>query len=101
MITRTPAGTDQERYDRLIERVRKLVENLNEVIGGGATFGYLGNCDSRHDYRCWYVFLPHPGRVGTADDRLGGFGTNDLAGVESLVSQLHGAMIMAKYLRKG
>lgn len=27
------------------------------------------------------VFLPHPGRVGTSDDSVGGFETGSLAGV--------------------
>lgn len=97
MIT-TASTTDQDRYDRLVLRVQRLLDQLNEVIGGGATFGYLGNCGSGVDDRSWYVFLPHPGRVGTHEDRLGGFGTGDVDGVESTVRQLHGALVMAKHL---
>lgn len=48
----------------------------------GVTFGYIGNCGSdrsgRFDDRSWYIFLPHPGRVGDYSDRLGGYRTQDL-----------------------
>ena len=89
---------EQDRYDRLVKRVQRLLVQLNEVIGGGATWGYLGNCGIHGDDRSWYVFLPHPNRVGTADDRLGGFETGSVAGVEALVTTLHGAVTMARYL---
>lgn len=48
----------------------------------GLTFGYLGNVgtdrNGRYDDRSWYVFLPHPGRVGTTNDSVGGFPTHRL-----------------------
>lgn len=34
----------------------------------GITFGYLGNVESWGDDREWYIFLPHPGRVGKYGD---------------------------------
>lgn len=34
----------------------------------GITFGYFGNCESWGDDRTWYIFLPHPGRVGKYGD---------------------------------
>lgn len=56
------------------------------------TFGYIGNCDINggNDHRAWYVFLPHPGRAGTADDRVGGFATGDLAGIGATRKALNG-----------
>jgi len=95
----SPAEIDRARYDRLVGQVHVLLARLNEAIGGGATFGYLGNLDTCFgDDRSWYVFLPHPGRAGTSADRLGGFGTGDAAGVKALVAQLCGALTMAEYL---
>jgi hypothetical protein len=49
----------------------------------GVTFGYIGNCgvdrSGPFDDRSWYIFLPHPGRVGDYSDRVGGYRTRDLA----------------------
>lgn len=49
----------------------------------GISFGYIGNVgvdrSGSYDDRSWYVFLPHPGRVGGYIDRVGGFATADLS----------------------
>lgn len=46
------------------------------------TFGYIGNCGvarwGKFDDRRWYLFLPHPGRVGTPHDSVGGYSTESL-----------------------
>jgi len=46
------------------------------------SFGYIGNCgvdrSGPFDDRSWYVFLPHPGRVGTPRDNVGGYRTANL-----------------------
>ena len=39
----------------------------------GVTFGYLGNCCGTYDDRSYTIFLPHPGRIGTFDDRVGSY----------------------------
>lgn len=55
----------QTEHDFLQESVELLERSLP-----GITFGYLGNCESWGDDRSWYVFLPHPGRVGTFNDAV-------------------------------
>ena len=54
-------------YNELSAKIEALAAELI-----GVTFGYLGNCDvcGGWDDRIWYVFLPHPGRVGTYSDRV-------------------------------
>lgn len=46
------------------------------------SFGYIGNVgvdrSGPFDDRSWYVFLPHPGRVGTPADCVGGYRTANL-----------------------
>lgn len=39
------------------------------------SFGYIGNCGANYDDRSWRIFLPHPGRVGTYADSIGGYST--------------------------
>ncbi len=50
--------------DYLHEKVKAL-----DVEFPGITLGYIGNCESWGDDRSWAVYLPHPGRAGTAFDR--------------------------------
>lgn len=88
-------------YERVIDSIKRIMIKLNEVIGAGATFGYIGNLDERFgDDRSWYVFLPHPGRVGTTEDRFGGFSTGDIEGARRTLTELSGALTMARYLRQ-
>lgn len=78
-----------EAYARQEDLLRDEIAEVNGLLGlrPGArhkiTFGYIGNCDANgaRDYREWFVFLPHPNRVGQSDDRLGGFPTGDLDGI--------------------
>jgi hypothetical protein len=46
----------------------KVTELANELPG--ITIGYLGNIELWGDDRAFYVFLPHPGRVGTYSDMV-------------------------------
>jgi len=80
---RTPeeiATRKAEANARAYDRAEAIVKDLP-----GVTIGYIGNCSlnvasghpSAYDDRSWYIFLPHPGRVGTRDDSLGGFDTAD------------------------
>lgn len=107
-MTTTTATTDRTEagyYARVIERIEALVAELNVELGltatypeprNGLSFGYIGNCGHRparngggaFDDRLWSIFLPHPGRVGTADDRLGAFATGDLAGARRALTEL-------------
>lgn len=90
---------DTEKYERARRSIERLVLQINEVIGGGATFGYIGNVERWGDERCWMVFLPHPGRVGTDGDHIGGFSTDDVVGALLTVSQLQGALKALKWSR--
>lgn len=79
------------------ERCRALVERIAEATGEEWTFGYLGNVTPAGDERSWYAFRPHPGRVGTYEDRIGGQATAD---VGELVTVLGGALAMARMLAR-
>jgi hypothetical protein len=57
-------------YTTLVAKVEALATELP-----GITFGYIGNVERWGDDRTWYVFLPHPGRVGDREDAVG-LGTN-------------------------
>lgn len=80
-----------------LERCQRTVDLIAEATGEDWTFGYIGNVElSGRDDRAWYAFRPHPGRVGTHDDRIGGVRTDDL---DSLLPTLMGALKMARMLR--
>lgn len=83
----------------LSAQCQTLVKWIAESTGEDWTFGYIGNCGvdgrGRFDDRCWFAFRPHPGRVGTEADRIGGYPTSQLA---TLRNVLHGAARMAAML---
>ncbi len=63
------------------DRCTTLVERLAEATGEAWTFGYIGNCGTgpySFDDRSWFAFRPHPGRVGTHKDCIGGVPTAEL-----------------------
>jgi len=75
--TKTLMSTRQAaRLKRADEIIRELIKDLE-----GVSYGYIGNfwTDGRPDPddRAWYIFLPHPDRIGTASDRIGGYATNE------------------------
>ena len=79
-----------DEYTDQVSILQDEIDALNTELGlttHRITFGYIGNCDTRisgevvNDHRSWKVFLPHPGRVGTYEDCLGGFPTGSLEGV--------------------
>ncbi len=89
-MTTTTAATAYDRQKAILDR---QVDELNALLGLAdadhshkVTVGYIGNGKltsngwDLSDVR-WFVFLPHPGRIGTEDDRVGGFDTDDLNGV--------------------
>jgi len=91
MTTTRPARTltTEEiavRYDRQEALLREEIAALNALLGltdarHKVTFGYIGNLGNGYDDRTWMVFLPHPGRVGTDEDRIGWFSTGSLDGI--------------------
>lgn len=82
----------------VVEKCERLVTRLSATSGIAFKFGYIGNCDGRgYDDRGWYAFAAHPGRVGNADDRIGGYRTSELA---ELIPVLQGALEMAKVVRQ-
>jgi hypothetical protein len=89
-IARPARTTDQKvaaAYARQEVILRDEIAELNALLGLAedaeykVTFGYLGNLGNGRDDRTWMVFLPHPGRVGTADDQVGSFSTGNLEGI--------------------
>lgn len=52
-------------HHELQEKVSALSAELP-----GVTFGYIGNFERGRDDRSFYIFLPHPGRVGTYEDSV-------------------------------
>jgi hypothetical protein len=93
--TKTTASHDPQAladFDRHVAAIEALVAELNADLGltltdNPITFGYIGDLNGyapgtpRHiDSRSFFVFLPHPGRVGTAADRIGGFAYGDAYG---------------------
>ena len=98
--------TDTTVEAKLYARIERMVADLNEALGldpsnysNRVSFGYLGNCGPGFDDRSWMVFLPHPGRPGTYADQIGSFRTGDVDGMAALVSQLAGALKIAKLIR--
>lgn len=77
-----------ESYARQEAILRDEIAELNRILGLAdadhshkVTFGYIGNLSGSRDDRRWMIFLPHPGRVGTYDDQVGGFETGSLEGI--------------------
>jgi len=97
-------------FTQTTELITQRVAVLNGLLGFGTagdapkvTFGYIGNCDRLqadgtwgYDDRSWSVFLPHPGRVGTSEDRIGSFPTGDVKGALACYRQLNTAVQIAR-----
>ena len=64
-----------------VERGTTAYDDKNRI-----SFGYIGNLAPGYDDRSWSLFLPHPHRPGTYDDRVGSFSTNNLAGYVVLLA---------------
>lgn len=103
---RTPPRPHQlTPYDRAIASIKRNVAALNELLGYDTTsyrnpqitFGYIGNLDRDSDHRSWSVFLPHPGRVGTSADSIGGFATGDAEAAWLVASQLAAVVKFARW----
>lgn len=107
--------TEAERCEFIIGRIESLVLALNGELGYDATdldgprvtFGYIGNCGSRradgtyaNDDRMWSVFLPHPGRIGTDEDRIGSFRTGDASAAQATFIALHYFLEGIRWSRK-
>jgi hypothetical protein len=72
-------------------RIRARIQRLADMLPDDVSFGYIGNCDGAgYDDRLWYLFLPHPGRVGTSLDRIGGFRTDDEEGARRCFYEVAG-----------
>lgn len=76
-IHAAPTETPEQIRDRAIEE--RFQRQMKACLPEGWSFGYIGNVyfGPMKDDRCWYIFVPHPGRVGTSEDRIGGFATAD------------------------
>ena len=79
------------------DEAKDIVKEMREA---GVTIGYIGSLWTNvppedRDDRSWMIFLPHSGRVGTRDDRIGGYPT------ESRGRLLHDARALLKGYRLG
>lgn len=104
---------DIERWNRGETLVRNAVELLNKALGltdaqHKVTFGYIGNCEpfwcalgSKGDGRYWSVYLPHPGRIGTSDDRLGFVKSGDVEGLFALAGQVLSFRRGVEFVKRG
>lgn len=106
---------NKDRYAKVNEMIREAVADFNEVLGLGrapkydeprVSFGYIGN--GRMTPNGWdlsgvihYVFLPHPGRVGTNEDSIGGFVEGDLEGAAHTLVAVRGAVAGARLAKSG
>lgn len=79
-------------YESQERLLRGQIDRLNAELGlvdHPITFGYIGNfpigatAGGPNDDRLWMVFLPHPGRVGKTEDRIGGWKTGSLDGIRT------------------
>lgn len=92
-------------YDRAVTHIEQQVDRLNSALGlddqphgRRVTYGYIGDLTpGGTDSRRWYVFLPHPGRYGTAADRLGGHATDDVDGAKHTATLVAGATLIAEW----
>jgi len=92
------AMTTTTRWNQVEGLIRVQLDELNELLGltnerHKASFGYIGNGrlgpDGWNLDDClWSIYLPHPGRVGTSEDRLGSITNNDVAGLIAAYGQL-------------
>ena len=85
-MTNTTATAAAARFARQEAILRDEIAKLNSLLGltdakHKVTFGYIGDLDRFGDTRTWMVFLPHPGRVGNAENQVGGFATGNLEGI--------------------
>lgn len=77
---------------RQMIRAEEVVKTLD-----GVSLGYIGNVYSDGtDDRSWFIFLPHPGRIGEAEDRIGGFDTSDRAKLLPLLNAIKVGFDLAK-----
>jgi len=94
MNTRLPL-TENEKQLREINRVAKQnarfdVESKN--MPEGFTVGYIGNCGRDFDDRSWMIFRDHAGRVGTKEDRIGGYSTEERYKLRPLINAIKFAL---------
>jgi hypothetical protein len=71
------------------------------LAGTGFTYGYIGNLwtDGRADPddRAWSITAPHPGRIGTLDDQVGGsYSTDDRAKLAPIAAAIRAGYNAAK-----
>lgn len=111
MNSKIEAAMDEktrERWMHLIELIGTRVKMLTVELGldpadwdgPKVSFGYIGDLTNRgDDYRTWYVFLPHPGRVGTNEDSFGGFSTGDVAGARACLGMVNAAIKVARTMK--
>jgi len=91
MTTKLPL-TENEKQQREINRVASQNARFDmeskEDMPEGFTIGYIGNCSSEIDDRSWVIFRAHPGRIGTKEDRVGGYSTQERYKLRPLINAI-------------
>lgn len=75
--TRTPVDSEAASLEAARIREERFNRQMKRLLPEGWTWGYIGNLERGNDDRSWFIFVPHPGRVGQAEDRIGGFTTEN------------------------
>jgi len=79
MTIRIPL-TEEQKIERTLARVAKLNAKFDTAkldMPEGFSVGYIGNCSRDLDDRSWMIFRDHAGRVGTREDTIGGYSTEE------------------------
>jgi len=79
MTIRIPL-TEEQKIERTLARVAKLNAKFDTAkldMPEGFSVGYIGNCSRDLDDRSWMIFRDHADRVGTKEDRIGGYSTEE------------------------
>jgi hypothetical protein len=77
VTTRTPADGEAAAREEARIREERFDRQMKKLLPEGWTYGYIGNCGQGYDDRSWSIFVPHPGRVGQPEDRIGDLSTEN------------------------
>jgi hypothetical protein len=77
-MTKLPL-TEEQKIEKQLARVARLNAHFDSQkdMPEGFSVGYIGNCSRNLDDRSWMIFRDHAGRVGTREDTIGGYPTEE------------------------
>jgi len=79
MRTRQPL-TQEQKIQKELTKIAKFNAKFDTAkldMPEGFSVGYIGNCSRDLDDRSWMIFRDHADRVGTKEDRIGGYSTEE------------------------